>query len=422
MIEPIDWYEGQKEKYAPIIRQFERELAFYIGSDLSEFKILLPNFRTYLNSSDFKDKFNALLRDFRVSVEKSKLSDGQTDKNVATSEVKKASKPMTADDFSDFVTGFLNNVAAHEITIPNIALVEILYSLANTNNIRLKRQQALYKQIFVRLQSEEIKKVLDSDMFVCNIINIIFAFGDLVMVLVKSDFDETDLQYPLLLSLALSHTSPRHVKVFLDKQPSQYKGDFSKILETAILEYDDLLLSSQIKEAYQWLNAYKPIVECDAVVEDVIEDAETVGFETLETKEDVKQEESVEIKPHLNFHSATVTTILDTLKPYFVETEHPLLDKLLHGKTIEGKLYFRGQGSTITAFFRDLFKNKVNNAGVAKIVKWLCFYINADNRDRGANQPINEGTATDYFKKDTIPHIEIDISAILLKINQINTP
>ncbi len=413
MIEPIDWYEGQKEKYMPIIRQFDRELAFYIGNDLSEFKILLPNFRTYLNSNDFKDKFNAALRDFRVSLEKGKLSDGQTDKNAATSEVKKASKPMTADDFADFVTGFLNNVAAHEITIPNVALVEILYSLANTNNVRLKRQQALYKQIFVRLQSEEIKKVIDSDMFVCNILNVIFAFGDLFMVLVKSEFDETDLQYPLLLSLALSHTSPRHVKVFLDKQTPQYKGDFSNALKVALSEYDDLLLSSQRNEAYQWLNSYKPVVECETVVED----AETVEFETLETKEDVKQEESVEIKPHLNFHSATVSTILDTLKPYFIETEHPLLDELLHGKTIQSKLYFRGQGSTIIAFFRDLFKNKVNNAGVAKIVKWLCFYFNADNRDRGANQPINEGTAIDYFKKDTIPHVEIDISAILLKIN-----
>jgi hypothetical protein len=50
MIEVIDWYEAQKERYTPIIRQFENELAFYVGSDLSEFKINLPAFQLYLES------------------------------------------------------------------------------------------------------------------------------------------------------------------------------------------------------------------------------------------------------------------------------------------------------------------------------------------------------------------------------------
>jgi hypothetical protein len=406
MIEPIEWYEAQKEKYKPIISQFDRELAFYVGNDLSEFKINLPAFQVYLESDRFKDKFNAALKAYRIGIAKSQISNGQID---AKSGIK--IKQNDASDFVELINAYLDNIAAHEITVPNIAIVEILFSLANSNNIRLKRQQTLYKQLFARLAKEPYKMGENSDIPCYYLWNFLSYIGGLGVVLLKDTFNETDLQYPLLLALSLSHTSPREVQIFLDKQTPQYEGDFTKVLETALSEYDDLLLSSQVREAYRWLKEYQPPhIETIEIVE---EETEVVDSEPTN--------EPIEIKPTLNFHSATIGTISEALKPYFIEAEHPLLDKLLNGQTIEERLYFRGQSSTIMGFLRDLLNDKITSNGQTQTARWLSFYFNADNQRTGTNQPMSESTAINYFKSDKNPHIKIDIKAILIKKTQKNT-
>jgi hypothetical protein len=402
MIELIELYEVQKEKYQPIISQFERELAYYIGSDLSEFKLHIPNFRNYLNSDNFKTKFSTALRDFRVSIERSKISDGQTGKDVTTVNAENQCKPLTAGDFAALLTQFLDNIAKDEITLPNIALVEILYSLANPNNFRLKRQEALNKQIFVRLSNQPQTKVLESDMPLCNCINGFCTMGDLWMVVVKDEFNETDLQYPLLLSLALSHTSPRHVKTFLDKQPPHYKGDFTKVLETAILEYDDLLLNSQVKEAYQWLSAYKPVIECETVIAEDVAAFETVEFETVETDSIVATEtqKTSEPKPIIDIHSLYVDDVFEVLKGYFNLSDYANLLTLLSGQSIEGKIYFRGKGASLFCGFRDLWDAKIILSVKAEMVRWLVTYISADNQKGEKKSPLILDTVERYFEGD----------------------
>lgn len=417
MIEVIEIYEFQKEKYQPVIRHFERELSLYVRSELSEFKLNIPTFKGYLTSDSFKDKFAAATVQLKQHLAAPKGSKSLINSSQEVSKEVLDGKRADAEALAAFIVDLLERAEKHEVSLPVVAIIELLYALTNADNRRIGRQQSLYLQMITRLSQINVTSK-ENQIWLCHCLEALSEFFDTIR---KKEFNDLDLQYPLLLALSLSHTSPRHVKVFLDKQTPQYEGDFSKALKIALSEYDDLLLSSQLNEAYQWLNAYKPIIGCETVVEDVFTDFETVEFETVETKDDIKQEESVENKPHLNFHSATVTTILDTLKPYFVETEHQLLDELLNGGTIDGKLYFRGKTSTIMGFFRDLLKNKIA-FGDAQTANWLCFYFNADHREKGANQSINLGTAIDYFKKETIPHVQIDISAILLKKNQKNTP
>jgi hypothetical protein len=392
MIEVIDWYEAQKERYTPIIRQFENELAFYVGSDLSEFKINLPAFQLYLESDRFKNKFDAALKAFRIGIAKSKISNGQKE---SESDIK--INPINADGFAELVNTYLDKIADHEISVPNITLVEILFALANTNNTRLKQQQSLYKQIFVRLSNETFKQGKQSDAPICVCLDICSYIGDLGMVLLKDNFNETDVQYPLLLALSLSHTSPREVQFFLDKQTPQYEGDFSKVLETALLEYDGLLLPSQIKEAHKWLKEYKP-----------------PHTETVEIVEET--EKTNELKPIIGFHSLYVNDVFEILKGYFNLSEYANLQTLLNGQTIEGTIYFRGTGASLFCGFRDLLGCKIILSSQAETIRWLVTYITADNQKGEKNSRLIIGTVEKYFEGEKKKsHNRINFDEIIKK-------
>jgi hypothetical protein len=407
MIEPIEWYEQQKEKYQPIIRQFERELAYYVGDDLSEFKLHLPNFKAYVYSDTFKDKLATAIKAFRFGIAKNQLASGET---IDKSE--QSIPEQSADDFIHIIDSILKAIETDEIRLPSVALIEILYSLANKDNNRLKRQQSLYRQIIVRLVSEPPTTRVKKEGFICDLLHILALLGDMLLILIKNEFDENDVQYPLLLALSLSHTSPRNVKAFLDKQPPQYKGDFSKVLHIALAEYSDLLLSSQTNEAYKWLNEYKPsYIETAEIIEIVAEEAEIVDISPIEETTITK------VKPTINLHTATITAIYETLQPHFEPSEQVLLNTLLQGETIEKQICFRGQAATLMAFFRDLLDKEIVISGHTETARWLCFYFTANKQRKGKNQPLIEKTALNYFSDlEKKPHYLIDIRPILQKI------
>ena len=417
MIEFIHWYDQQREKYDPVIRQFKPELNFYVGDDLSEFKLNIPAFQAELNSDKFQEKFDKILNSFRRFVARQQLLDGRIKTEAKETETEKCCKTLDAEGFTLWVDGLLTDIAVHEISLLHVALVELLFSLANTTNQRLKRQQSLYKQFITRLEnSSSITNDPNRDWFCNNCDTLIDQIG----VVTKNHFNDNDLQYPLLLALSLSHTSPRHVREFLHKQTPQYKGDFKKVLGNALLEYDDLLLPNQIKEAHKWLDTYEPPLSAFTEFSEVVVDEAEIVAET-DGEETEIEANTIDEKPVIHFHSAVVDEVYEALKPSFDKSEHTQLETLLKGGTIEGEVYFKGQNATLLAFFRDLINAKVINVGKQKTARWLHVYFKADKQKKDESKTVSESTATNYFKSDTKPQIEIDIKAILLKKNQKNT-
>jgi hypothetical protein len=399
MLQVIQWYERQKRRHQPVINKFKPELSLYVGKNLNEFKLNIPIFKDYLRSDFFFDKFANVTLQFRQDLiartSHININDKKSNKEVTFSQLRDS-----AETFAGLLIETLEKIEQHEVSLPSVTTVEILYALANDDNKRIERQESLYKQVLTSL-TQRNKEEKEQSNFLCECCD---SFCELLEALFKAEFKEDDLAYPLLLALSLSHTSPRNVKKFLDAQIPNYKGDFREALSISLLEYEDLLFLNQSGQAKEWLTDYKPIVQ--------VEENETVIEETQDAPEVQK--------PSLNFHSATVDEIFKDLKPFFDETEHAQLEELLKGNTMEGKLYFRGQNSTLLAFFRDLLNNQIIPNGQTMTANWLNFYFNADNQLNGKERQISTYTAINYFKSQRKPHHQIEIKDILLKKNQKN--
>jgi hypothetical protein len=339
----------------------------------------------------------------------------------------------TVDTLVDFFDKFLEIVSNHETRLPTIAFVEVLYALTNTDNTRLKRQESLYMQIINRIDTEMKARHAESKDkgWFCACLDVM---SGMLEILTKNEFDERDFQYPLLLTLSLSHTSPREVGLFLDLQTPQYNGDFGRVLNVALLEYDDLLLPNQIKEAQLWLTNYQAKLTEIAEFQDIfLEDADIAVTEPIEVDENRDNAEELEltnesdclattttmVKPSLTILPIVQKEVYEALKTYFDESEQAYLETLLKGEVIDRIIEFHGKAPTLIAFFRDMIKNKVVKIGHQQTALWLNTYFIAYNQYFKKVSPITESTAMKYFEDESrTPHYSIDVTPILLKISK----